>query len=768
MVNTTNRNNSPPPPPTNQSDAFLQESRVNDRYIPLLSSCFISLKNIRLYPLDHQQVTHSIDQAYKALLKVLKDQDPLVFGVAKDVLIFNEMQIGPGIQALTGFARALSRHGIVSLVFHSGVVKKSLICFFQLLCESSEIAAGEEGIQQEFIHRGGSHIELQTIDYHLFQLSDQGGKNVTGVTVRKGRRGNMWLAFTRRLLRGGFNNRKSSNESEGGTGANQSDAAVDPVQLAHFINENKLAVDSNLQNYGVMLDGILSSVVEGSGNKIVDSVYGQRSVDSAPLNAEEISMVVTMLDELNPALRRQFLATTLDKCQENQDAKSNAKLLSGLSSKLVLEMLDVVNEAGREISPALLSLIQGFSSGKSQGDTSPVSAPTPREVKTLMARETYENFVVPEYNELLLALGQSQKQVNPPIGFSLKEQEKTMEETYLIDQVARLVLILMDETDIDEEYARYGQKLIDIALELPSVGNFTLIEVICRMLSRHAETHPSPVIRELAEDCLNRIEGSEYLESIAALLPEASGQDKVLVVQALIARGSKAVSELLDFYCEEKEEYLKTKVNAYFQKYRVETLAEIVRRISGENRERTMLLLAIVKDLGVGGAAPLLRPVLTHHDESVRMSALNILLSQQDQEAVQYLRDMLHSSEDTAAVAMALAVRYKIAALVPDLVELFHYRCLGAASIEQNSKIIMILGSIADPAALPALEKLADSNWIFFHKQVEQMKRALFLSLSNYPANSVVTLCKKGLKSDQQEIREICRKILSRAVEGKQ
>ncbi len=452
---------------------------------------------------------------------------------------------------------------------------------------------------------------------------------------------------------------------------------MDPVQLARFINENGLAIDANLRNYRVMLDGILSPVDDWSGKKDVNPV-GRRSVDSGSLDAEEISMVVSMLDELNPALRKQFLATTLDKCQGNQDKKSNAKLLSAFSSTLVLEMLDVANDAGREISPGLLALIQGFSGSELTGDSASASSPASREVRTLMAREQCENYVVPEYGALLQALGQSQTHLEPPIGFSLKEQEKSMDEHYLVNQVTCLILALMEETEDEEEYARYGQKLIDMALELPAVGNFALIEPISSMLSRHVENHSSPVMQGGAGDCLGRIEGREYLESIATLLPEASGKDKDLAVQALIARGAKAVSELLDFYCEEKGEQIKRKVDEYFWNYRVEALAEILRRLSGEKRDKVLLFLAIVKDLGVGGAAPLLRPVMTHHDESVRMSALKILLSVQDQDAVQYLRDMLHSSDETVdAVAMALAAEYKTAALVPDLVELFNYRCLG-------------------------------------------------------------------------------------------
>lgn len=756
------KKNRPSSQANDHSNDSLQESNVNDRYIPLLSSCFIALKNILLYPPDHQQVQHSVTQAYSLLVKELKTQDPLVFGVAKDVLILDEIKIGPGIMALGNFARALSKHGIVSLTFHKGISKESLICFFQLLCDTTDATAGENGIQQELISRGGKHIDLVTVDYHLFQLSEQGGGNTTGITVRKGQRGNIWLTFTRCLLRGGFKGSENGNERHDDN--TESNDALDPVQLAHFINKNKLTVTANLRDYGVMLDGILNSAGERGGKGASTLAGEKQSTDSQSLNAKDISMVVTMLDELNPTLRKQFLATTLDKFQGNQDKNNTTQLMSGLSSTLVLEMLDVANEAGRKISPALLSLIQGFSSSNRTGEFSSTSAPVRREIKTLMTSEKYDNYVIPEYDEMLQTLGQSQKQIEPPAGFSLEEHERTMDSKYLLNQITHLILVLIEKTDNHEDYARYGQKLIDIALELPAVGNFTLIDTISSTLSGHSENHPSPIIQELARDCLHRIEGNEYLESIAVLLPEASGQNRILVIQALIARGAKAIPELLDLYCEEKEEHIKAKVAKFFLKYRVASLAEVMRRISGESRDKTLLLLDIIKDLEVGGAAPLLRPILTHHDNTIRMSVLNILLSQQDNDAIQYLRDMLHSSDDTiTALALALAAKYKTTALLPDLIESFNYRCLKRVLIEKNTRIILVLGSIADPAAIPSLERLIDSKWFFFPKQIEQMKKALFLSLSSYPVDSVIPLCKKGMKSDQKGIRKICKNILSRA-----
>ena len=758
--------------PLSKSDSHsadsLQESQANDRYIPLLSSCFVALKNSSLYPPGHQQIAQCMEQAHKVFVRELSNRTPLIFGVAKDVLIFDEVHVGPGVQPLTDFAGTLNEHGIVSLTFHKGLDKKSLIYFFQLLSCSPEEAAGEGGIQQELLDRGCGHIDLVTVDYNLFQLSGQDGQNGVGGPVRReGHGNNIWLRFTKRLLREGFSGSRESSSDSGED--SQSDVAVDPVQLANFINENRLDINANLSNYGLMLDGMLGSGVKKSGESrtVPDIEHDTVAVES--MNVEAISMVVTMLDELNPALRTQFLATTIEKCQENITGNSPTQLLSQLPSTLVLEMLDMANEADREISPALLSLIQGLSSDQPVKARADTEAPSLHEVETLMARENYEEYVEPDYDKLLQILGQNQKRVEPPAGFILQEQKKTLEERYLINQTTHLLLALMEKTENEEEYSRYGEKLIEIALDLPSFGIFTLVETISTMLSRHAKSRPSPTIQHLAEDCLDKIEGREYIESIAALLPEATSQDKERAIQALIACGTPALSELLDFYCEEKENPLKGEVETFFHKYRVETLAEIVRRLPRLKRDMVLLLLSLAENLGVGGAAPLLRPMLSHLDDSIRMSALEILLPRQDSEAIQYLRDMLHSSDTTVvASALTLAWKHKTAPLVPDLIALIDYRCLREITIQQNGRIILALCGIADPAALPALEKLADSKWIFHSSQVEKMKDAIFISLSAYPLDSVIPLCKKGLKSKQREIRKTCRTILSRAGKGKQ
>ena len=663
------------------------------------------------------------------------------------------------------FAETLSNHGIASLTFHKEVSKKSLISFFQLLALPPEEAAGEHGIQQELANQGSSHIDIVTVDYNLFQLSEKDGQTVAGATKSRGHRNAnaTWIRFTNRLIRGGF---EDSDESDlGSNNEGQSAAGGDPVRLANFINENKLNIAANLNSYGAMLDGMLASTISQHHDAPAES---QETAEPSCISGAESSMVVTMLDELNPALRRQFLATTLDKCQKN--IKNNpSRLLSQLSSKLIYEMEDIANEAGREISPALLSLIQGLSTDPGIQSLDDVVPSSPHEIKTLMAREQYEDYVDPDYDALLQLLGKNKKPIEPPVGFVLEEEENTFTDPYLASQTSQLMLALMENTESEEEYSRYGQKLIEVALDLPSLGNFSQVETISDTLVRHASNHPSLSIQELAKDCLHRIEGREYVESIAALLPEASSRDKIIAVQALIDRGPQAVSELLDFYCDEKERSLKKKLERFFHSHRVETLVEIIHRVPRAKPITVLLLLDLAKQVGVGGAAPLLHPLLSRHDDSIRMTTLELLLPLQDREAVQYLRDMLQSSDESAVLqALTLAWKHKTAPLLADIIALLNYHCLKKKTIQRNSRIILALSGLGDASALPALEKLATSTLLFHANEIKKMKEALFLSLTSYPLNSVLPLCKKGLSSKQQEIREICSSILARAEKGRQ
>jgi len=743
------------------------ESQASAQYTPLFASCYIALKNIALYPPGHQQLTRCLEQAHNIISAELNKRSPLTFGIAKDVFVFNDVPLVSTLQSLTDFAKTLSAHGIASITFHRGLDKKSLGYFFQLLSYSPEKAAGENGIQQEFIDHGCNGIDLLIVDYNLFQLSDKNARNVDLLAAKKGRPYNIWIDFTKRLLQDCF--RGSKKGSSDGDDDSQEEVPRDPVQLAQFINENKLDANISLHNFGVMLDRILSTAMQKRAQSDAITVGGQKLADAKSMSTEEASMVGLMLDELNPVLRKQFLATTLDKCQKNVGNANPQQLLSQLSSTAVTDMLDMVNEEGREISPALLSLMQGLSVSQSSNTLDETDALSFGEVETLMAREKYDKYVEPEYGKLLQVLGQNQSRVAPPDGFHLEEHEKSLERHSLIDHTVRLILALMKTTTNEEEYSLYGQKLIEIALELPALGLYSLVDTISDFLSSHTEKHPFPAIRDLAGDCLGRIRGKEYVESIAALLSEATDENKVTAVHALIARGKPAVSELLDFYCEETGDQFVVDIESFFHRYRTETLAEIVRHVPRAKSDKVLFLLSLVKKLGVGSAAPLLHPLLNHHEDSVRLEVFALLLPLQDSAAIQSLRDMLHSSDEPViASAMTLIWRCKAAALLPDLLSLLSYRCLRQKTIQSNSRIILALSGIADPAALPALEKLAESKFILHSKEVAEMKVALFRSLSAYPLDSVILLCKKGLQSKDLDIRKTCRSILSRTGKGAQ
>lgn len=585
----------------------------HDHYATLLGNCFIALKNISLYPPGHSQLTHCIDHAYETIAQELKHQAPLTFGVAREVLIHGDEPIAPGMQSLKNFAKRLTAHDIASFTFHKGLEKESLIRFFQLLSTPPEEAAGDNGIAQTVQRLGIKNIELLTIDYNLFLLSTEDETSAGRGETSKQQRENIWIAFTKRLLQDSSHTMLSM-QTDGSAGNAPS---ADPVKLARFINENDLASETNLEHFGEMLDAVLGANQQQEGGV---------SPAAADMRVEDFSMVGSLLGELNPALRKQFLSMTLDKCQENVNSGSPKQLLSLLSQNLVHDILDLVNEAEREISPALLLLIEGLSFGQTASVARDNQELSSQAVEVLMAKEKYEEYVEPEYSQLLRILGQNQNTVAPPCDFSLADYDKTFAELYLVDHTVALLLALMEATDSEKEYEGYGKELVQIAFELPSLGIFSLVDKLTKRLVLHTEKHHSSPIRKLAETYLEKVESREYVEKIATFLPEASGKDQKKVVHALMGRGRQAVAELLDVYPEEQFLSFKPELERFFASHRVDTLAEIVRRVAGVNVDTLLLLLALAKRLGVSkSAATMFRPLLHHHEDEVRQAALSLL-----------------------------------------------------------------------------------------------------------------------------------------------
>ena len=153
---------------------------------------------------------------------------------------------------------------------------------------------------------------------------------------------------------------------------------------------------------------------------------------------------------------------------------------------------------------------------------------------------------------------------------------------------------------------------------------------------------------------------------------------------------------------------------------------------------------------------------MENSNTGVQMEVLVTLLKFEDGWAPYFLRKWIQSDRaDIASRSIAMAAKYKVRDIVPDLLAILKTRVIFKSDFQKNEEIIAALGRIGDTGAIPTLEKLAKNAGLFHQEEQLHMKLGLYASLEGYPLDAVSKLLKIGQRSKEQSIRDVCRKTLT-------
>lgn len=696
----------------------------------LLSLLHIALKNIRFYPAGHEVVKTRTAAAHRLLTRLLSKRKILLFGIARDTITFEENPLGEDSIACTSFAQTLSRHEIGSLTFSFGVSQHSLFLFLKTVGVLPEHRSGSRSLEQELSSLNISHIQIETVDYSYFdQLTNKpaGDHQADPIT---------WLSFAKKLTSGMLGH-ASNNLVD-----NISDKLPAPEALAAALNSHAHTQPGIIQDYSRLLDQVLQ---QSSQEKPSLSSFG----------GKELNKILT---SLNPKLRSQFLNATLERCDKNLELADPEEILEKFSDSLVLDMLQQVNKKGSTVSPALLNLIEKISHIRFTPDSGSTSSMSKREISNLLEPEKYDQYVGKNYHNTLNQLSNTKAAGHsPPPGFPMEQHLATLGETHLNRQLVRATLIFMEDTEGVTDYTEFANRLMEFTLELPETGSFDLLLSIAKSLRRHAGKKKSAATRGAAAECLKELTDSDFLDRVHSALQGASDREKQIAASFLILLGPDILDQMIKIFYMQQHVSENNPLVTVFKKYRIETLTRIFKLLPKENVARIQKLLLLIQYLGTQGTARLLHELLDHEDMGIRSQVLDLLLPLEDEEALATLESMLASNNSLLVeAAIERCNLHKPSACVPNLLQLLEYQFIKESAIERNRKLFLVLGRIGDSRALPALEKIAFSKWLFHRQAVATMKRVLFYSLKGYHPKDRLDLVKKGMQSKDEEIRKIC------------
>ncbi|MFA5072567.1 MAG: HEAT repeat domain-containing protein [Nitrospirota bacterium] len=713
----------------------------------------ISRKNVGIYPPGHIQIIKSIQRAYSILSKIFEIRSEITLGIAKDTLLVGHDYLDQKNPVYRDFALSLNQQGIAAVTFLNGLNMDELTVFHQLITTKPDDIRAWGGIEQVMAGASLAHIRIKAIDFSHLHVTEEEKITRSTVSPSSAKTGTgLWQDFIAHLSAGTLAGRNEQGVSLGQT------ADIDPVELARLLNEQELDSTIALESY----DRIISDHIREHAEK--KELTREQSETLANLN--------TLLLDLHPALRKQFLSVAFRRISSQASAADRGGVLGGFTDDMVVDMLKQASAEGKEISPALTGLLAKLTKAHAQSAMeetmpSPGTASSsddqpgvflPEHMEKLFSREKHEEYVGEDYEALLQGLREG-----APTGLgqlSLEEYAKSLEEDHLDFQMGRALLAFMEENLDEEDYREFAKKLMTIMPGFLTTGNFFLLWDIYESLRRHTLEKPLKGIRECALEARKAFLTPEFrsqaLHAFEVWMRE-KGQEAAGFIQAL---GSECVPGLMEIYCRDETAAGRRILTNLLCIFGNPAIREAHKRLRDVRPHAVKNLLLFLRRAGNQTSLTYIRPLLNHRDPGIRMEALSTLLKLKDADAITMLRKGINSSDpDIAFQSIALAGQYQIKESVGDILAKIKHKILFEPDYERNEELIKALGEIGDPRAIRELERLAQAAWPLYPRSLLHMKEILFHSLERYPREQITRLLEIGESLGHEPIRRSCRKL---------
>lgn len=704
----------------------------------------IARKNMLIYPSHHEQARRSLKRACTTIREAAGCFAPLTITVLPDQLMVGAHPLDPKSALFKELSQTLKLRGIAAVTFHSDLTDEELVGLLQLMNQDAERIQAEGGIEKAAAGLSLARIVLHPVDYSKLHVTNE-------EEIRRSAdppaAQSTWRLFVSHMLAGTL--------AAGDAPGESAQAPYNPAAMADLINTNQVDAWQAMAYYKDL---------------VAESARTPASGEGAPAPNPALANFHQLVQELNPALRRQFLSSAFDQCERPEAAGGFEAAMAGMQADLVVEMLRDANARGKQISPSLMAFVRkmGILDQQSeQADWAKDFGDLQAGMRALLERERYETYVDGAYDQILKKFAEqpANQVLTAPMENLRQSIEASLEEPHITILVAGALNGLMDASTDVEEYRDWARQLTFLLDELVALGAFgSLLKIYdaVQPCAAHADDAQRRKISALVHE---HFLSPEFAAKAVAAFYRPTHTINADEALALLKRlGEAAVVETLDLLGAEATFDAKGGLMRILVHAAPLAVKEALERLNDPRPRYVCRMLVIIRLFGGEEDADSIRGLLAHADAEVRHEALATLLNFNNHWGIAHLRQMLAGEwSEPAARAMQLAGMYKVQEVVPLLAEIAQ-RIGGPreADLERREAALRTLGAIGDPRAMAALTHIAERRWSLAPKVLGRLKRVLYESLEGYPYEAVRELLHQGLRQKNSEIATICERLMKR------
>lgn len=727
------------------------ESVVSDLAAPLLrvkavvavaGDLNIARRNWNAYPSGHPLIESSVQKLLTSFQSLLSENGGVQLGITRDGLLLGDEYVEKNNQICKNVAAAFFERGIGALIVSRLPDREELLALLALLSLKREEVLAQGGIEKLWQEAGITALEIRAIRYDRFSGTEE--ERLSSESDQE--HGSLWEQFVLLMTKG-----------EVGLAGTDAQGEIRPEVLAASLNAHfarRLGSGSGLSNNTLrrataIIQQAIAVSDTGDTGAARDAGYTEEAGDWSELN-ETAAVVkadlVAFITALDPLLRRQILNGFCE--TGTADASTTDELFRYLGATVLQETYASADEYAaapellqgilRKLLPHLMDSYHTTTRDDEVRDR----------MQTLLQEHLREAYMPDAYMQGLLDSLSSGalKQLDTT---ELASLLTTLSPAFINSRGSEIILQLVIADPTSETAQELIQNLADLCGHFLEVGDYGQV---LKILNQAADPRLPQLLRSAMRDAFCRREFLDEILSGLTIWGKPKYDQVALLIQVL---GRAFIEPLLDRMAEEENMSLRR-----FMMDRVQSFGEIARpyllaRLSDSRWYVLRNIIVMLRTLGPMQENELVRPLLRHANQKVRVEALKLLIQSGDPVAQrQVLRDLDSSDRETQLIAINMADRNSPPEMMRKLLALATGGGYTAVECELKSAAIQALAEIGRSEILPELVKVLTSRSLLAFKALNRLKIDIIRSLDRYPAKTVLPLLEKVADGNDEVARQ--------------
>ncbi len=693
----------------------------------LVHSINMAVSRLTAYPQGHPAIIESFGRAETIANAILDVYGHLSFGVARDALMMGNRILDEKSTIFRRFAAILFEHGIVGLTLQKGLAAQELLDFGLIISKKRNEVYRAGGINALISKARIRHVQLKLIDYGIFQakhdLQDLSEDDLQSAVF--------WEGFVRRLFDGTL---------EAGSYARPWED-IAPGVLAQMLNDKYLVQGSEA------LAGLDSALLTN---------FQQAGVDQLADDNDARDRLFDFVGSLNNDLRQCFLERFLNALPDNNDHVAQV-ILSGLPDEMILVALKKHTDQELYAPPNVLQILQKLKKDRFQSEQDGFIIDDHSEdqmmekLDNIFKENDDDRFVPLDYQRMLRDV-MSNEDLSPDDFSEVHQLGKTLSVYNIEISITPVIVNLVLSHVNDELPESLKTTLKKHCIKLAANGDFHIImnvlESVKEQLGLCGENE-GRFIDEISEVFSSRDFMGEVLGAGTKW-----GKEKHFYMRRIIQHvGHPFIEPLLDRLAEEESKTSRLFYLDLLKDFGATVKEQLIRRLGDKRWYVVRNLLYVLRQLDDPSVLDDIYGLFAHRDQRVRQELLHVFLVFKDARADNILLQEMNSGNHERCVkAIGLAGMTGNQEVFTRLVEFVRTKGFKKEHLEIKKESIKALAAIANPAALPFLQKVLQSISLFSRQKLLSVKLDIIASMENYPSRDTLPLLRKIAASGRSKI----------------